>query len=145
MITLLGSLLGFLTALVPEGFQIAKKRMDLKYKLEIIRLQASYGLQIEENKTDQEQYKHIYDFATQPGYKFVEATTCLVRPIITYAFFIVYGVIKLSLFFIDMSHSHDLLSSLAHIWNEEDYGIFAAIISFWFGHRAFRRHGRPVR
>jgi hypothetical protein len=33
----------------------------------------------------------------------------------------------------------DVLFSIVRLWNEQDETIFAAIISFWFGSRMFRR------
>ena len=143
VLALIGSLLGFFTSLVPDIFSMMKSKADKKHELECLKLNAAYKVAVEDAKTDQENIKNSP--LNKFPYKFVEAVTCMVRPLITYCFFALYCFIKTAAFFVNFRFNHDAALSFLHVWNDEDYIIFSAIISFWFGHRAFRRHGRPIR
>ncbi|NDF11898.1 MAG: hypothetical protein EB060_03660 [Proteobacteria bacterium] len=58
----------------------------------------------------------------------VDALNATVRPVIAYGFFGLYAALKIM-------HLHAGLPWL--VWNEDDQAIFAGIISFYFGQRAF--------
>ncbi|MBN8531560.1 MAG: hypothetical protein J0L97_06855 [Alphaproteobacteria bacterium] len=64
------------------------------------------------------------------GIRWVDALNGTVRPVIAYAFFLLYAVVKA------MQFSADLPWLL---WTEEDQAIFAGIISFYFGQRAMSK------
>ncbi|WP_417841601.1 hypothetical protein [Terasakiella sp.] len=57
-----------------------------------------------------------------------------VRPILSYLFFIEFFVLTLAVNAGWMSKEQYLL-----VWNNEMQAIFAAVVSFWFGHRTFGR------
>jgi hypothetical protein len=137
MMTLLGSILGFFSAMCPDLLAIFKDRQDKKYQLKVLELKkenAQLAADVEENKG-------LYHFYGRTQSKFVEALSASVRPVISYGFFFLYGLIKTFLFIRVYQHNHDAFIALSEIWTEQDYAIFAAIISFWFGYRAFRNNG----
>ena len=99
MLALLGSLLGFFSALVPDVFSIIKSKDDKKHELELTKLNANRDIAVADAKTDQVNVEKT-SFDKIP-YKFVEAITCLVRPVITYGFFAIYCFIKTAAFFVN--------------------------------------------
>lgn len=134
MITLLGSILGFFSAMCPDLLAIFRDRQDKKFKLKVLELQkenAQLSAEVEESKG-------LYNFHNDIQSKFVAAISASVRPVISYGFFLLYSLIKVFLFLRIYQHNHDPYFALSEIWTEHDCAIFAAIISFWFGYRAFR-------
>ena len=71
---------------------------------------------------------------------FVNALRGSVRPVITYAFFILFASIKTTALITMMSNDGvDLSVALVAIWDDETQAIFSAIIAFWFGNRAMSK------
>ena len=63
-----------------------------------------------------------------------------VRPVITYGFFVLFLVIKLQGLFHGMIEDHTpIVQLLPVIWDEGTESLFAAILAFWFGSRAFEK------
>ena len=103
------------------------KRNELK--LNIIDKQA-------EIKETEGLYKH--DSMDAGG--FINALRGSVRPVITYVFFGLFVAIKVTALISLMDAGNDLGRSLSLIWDDATSGLFAAIISFWFGGRAVSKY-----
>ena len=94
MITLLGSLLGFISSAFPDLLKIWRDAADRKHELAILHMQMEQQRQghtqrLEEIQVqaDVAESKALYAHASQPsGVKWVEALRASVRPVITYAF-----------------------------------------------------------
>ena len=104
--------------------QIELSKSGQTSRLEEVRLQAESAEQVA-----------LYQHARRSNVKWVDALSSSVRPVITYAFFGLYGVIKISQWLI-LSHTLSVSQSFVFLWSEEDAALFAAVMSFWFGHRA---------
>ena len=65
-----------------------------------------------------------------------------VRPVITYAFFILFAVIEITLLMEALEKGTDFAEAINLLWDEDTKAIFAAIISFWFGSRAIDKARR---
>jgi len=135
MLTLLGSLLGFLGSIVPDIFKILQDKIDRNHELKIMDLQMQREQQghnnhLEEINTsaDIAETKAIYK-TYKIGVKWVDALNGTVRPVIAYAFFLLYAFVKYQ----QSIHTPWLL------WSDEDKAIFAGIISFYFGQRAMSK------
>lgn len=137
MITLLGSLLGFVTSTGPSIFKTfmdAKQdTRDKEHELKLMAQQSqdrrdeaiieSVGqVNVEVHKSSQQDSKRAS--------RWVVNLSASVRPLITYFFFLefvlltflsAFGLISLDLFQL--------------LWSESITGIFSVIISFWFGQR----------
>jgi hypothetical protein len=137
MITLLGSLLGFVTSTGPSIFKTfmdAKQdTRDKEHELKLMAQQSqdkrdealidSVGqANIEVHKSSQQDSKRAS--------RWVVNLSATVRPLVTYFFFLefvlltflsAFGLISLDLFQL--------------LWSESITGIFSVIISFWFGQR----------
>lgn len=141
MITLLGSLLGFLSAAFPDFLKLFRDAQDRKHELKILELQMQQQAQGHSNRLEEIQVnaditesQALYR-TYNTGIRWVDALNGTVRPVIAYSFFLLYAVVKV------MQFSAGLPWLL---WTEEDQAIFAGIISFYFGQRAMSklRQGR---
>ena len=136
MITLLGSLLGFISSTFPDLLKLFRDASDKKHEITLLQMQMEFQAQghqerIEEINTqaDIAESQALYKTYTT-GISWVDALNGTVRPVIAYSFFILYTAVKI------MHFSADLPWLL---WTEEDQAIFAGIISFYFGQRAMAK------
>jgi hypothetical protein len=133
MITLLSSLLGFVSAGVPELFRLLRDREDRKHELAVLELQIKQQSQGRSERLEEirvsagsAEMQALYrTYST--GIHWVDALNGTVRPALAYAFFFLYALVK------TMQFSSGLPWLL---WTEEDQAMFAGIMSFYFGQRA---------
>lgn len=148
MITLLGSLLGFLGSLVPDIFKFFQDKQDHTHELalfdrqmHLLRYKHLSRLREAEIIEDAAESKSLYVHARATGVKWVDALSGTVRPIITYTFFLLYAIVKgahLSIL-LNLPQGISWPQALLSVWHEEDQALFAAVMAFWFGHRALRK------
>jgi len=148
MISLLGTLLGFGTSIVPEILGYFKQKQANQQELAMLEAKAKYAEKLSELKlkeldaqADIAEAQSIYshDSNIDSG-GFVNALRGSVRPIVTYAFFILFASIKTTALITMMSNDGvDLSVALVAIWDDETQAIFSAIIAFWFGNRAMSK------
>lgn len=145
MLTLLGTLLGFFGSIFPDLLKMLRESHDRKHEIAILDRQLEqqkrgYAQRLEEISLkgnlqiealqNQMLYKTYFT-----GIKWVDALNGTVRPVIAYAFFTLYALVKI-LSFIAMPDSNFIYGTL---WTEEDSAVFAGIISFYFGQRAMSK------
>lgn len=155
MITFLSSILGFLSAGLPHLLDYFKAKQDNGHELEMLRLQSELAkietagkLEAVAVESDAQMYHDQIQLAMEAmkptGIGFMDGLNQSVRPVIAYSFFILYASIK----YIQWSMLGDIETIVQtpwlidKLWNEEDQVIFAGIISFYFGQRAFRKSGQ---
>jgi len=148
MISLLGTLLGFGTSIVPEVLGYFKQNQANKQELLMLEAKAKYADKLSELKIQEldaqaeiEETKGLYahDSGIDAG-GFVNGLRGSVRPVITYAFFILFCTIKgVTLYAMVTTSGMDLTAGMLSIWDEETQAIFSAIIAFWFGNRAMSK------
>ena len=148
MISLLGTLIGFGTSIVPEILGYFKQRQANQQELAMLEAKAKYAEKLSELKVkeldaqadiveSQSIYQH--DNNLDSG-SFVNALRGSVRPIITYAFFVLFASVKATALVAMMNNEGvDLSTGLLAIWDSETQAIFSAIIAFWFGNRAMSK------
>ena len=148
MMTLLGSLLGFGTSFLPEVLNFFKKSQENKHELQKMQMEMELMAKRSELKI-QELDKEAEIKETEGLYQHdnVDAGGCInalrgsVRPIITYAFFSLFVAIKVTALLSLMNQSGVSLNmALDTIWDDQTAGLFAAIMSFWFGNRAVSKY-----
>jgi hypothetical protein len=149
MITLLASIAGFFSSIIPEILRILKDKNDKKHELDIFDRQLKFSKmkldqQISQidDKRDAQQQANIY--ATyNTGIHWIDAINGSVRPVLAYSFFIMYLGIKVLQYIALQEHnsnfSGDFLQYLNMLWTIDDQAIFAGIISFYFGQRTFSK------
>ena len=147
MLTLLGSLLGFASSAVPDLFGIWKDHSARKHELALLNMRIEmqkqgHGQELEEInlRADIAETQALYAHASlSGGHSWTEVLRSSVRPIITYAFFLLFSAVKLAVLFKMLSAGAGIADGLIHIWDPETQALFAAVISFWFGQRALAR------
>lgn len=144
MIALLGSLIGFFGAWVPEIFKIFRDKSDKSHEITLLQMQIdaqkSQGQQhIEEigAANAAAQYTALYGtYITK--IEWVDALNGTVRPVMAYGFFVLYAAIKF-LQFQMIGAGAPAFMYFDVMWTPEDQATFAAIISFYFGQRAIAK------
>lgn len=144
MITLLASIAGFFTSILPEFLKFFRDKVDKKHELEILDRQIEYTKALKSSRLEEIQV--VRDMAdTQAlystfntGYSLVDSLNGSVRPILAYCFFGLYSFFKY-IQFTSIKSSTELIFYLDVLWSLDDQAIFACIISFYFGQRMFRR------
>jgi len=149
MITLLSAIVGLLGSALPDLIGIFKAKQKLNYDLAVLEVQermaaAGQKFKMEElsSKADIAEVKALHDEFAQrkETWKWVEALISSVRPILTYAFFILYATVKINALILAMGALDGSLAlALSTVWREEDQAIFSTIIAFWFGGRQMQR------
>lgn len=142
MIALLGSLLGFGTSFLPQVLDFFKQKQEHKNRLELLELQgelaargASLQLDILDKKAELEETKAIYNYAN-PTSGFSAGLASSVRPIITYLFFALFMATKVVIMLKVIEEGGDWKEAVDLMFDAETQGLFAAVISFWFGQRS---------
>lgn len=138
MMTLIGTLLGFLGAAFPEVMKMFRDKADKAHELAVLDRQmdmqrAGHSQQLEAIGivSDSSEMQALYK-TYRSGVYWVDALNGTVRPVLAYGFFFLYAYVKM------MQASHTPWK----LWDEEDQAIFASIMSFYFGHRAMRHFRR---
>jgi hypothetical protein len=148
MITLLGSLLGFFGSAVPQIFEFFQKKEKNKLDLQLMQMQAellkqSADIDLMKFKTralDDEHARLIeHDIAMQKDTGIAAGLRKSVRPVITYLFFALFALVKVSTLWVAWHTDASFHQAVLLVWDSETQGIFAAIISFWFGSRALEK------
>ena len=147
MITLLGSLLGFGTSFLPEILNYFKAGQEHKHNLERMSLEMDMmakrnelKLNIIDKQAEIKETEGLYKHDSMDAGGFINALRGSVRPVFTYVFFGLFVAIKVTALISLMDAGNDLGRSLSLIWDDATSGLFAAIISFWFGGRAVSKY-----
>jgi hypothetical protein len=148
MITLIGTFLGFIASSFPEILKFFREKEDKHHELaildrqmELMKLGHSQRLEEIYVTADQAETQALYSYGRQSGGWFIDALSASVRPVITYSFFMLYATLKISqIMFLD----HVFLDAtwaelIIRVWHEEDQGLFATVMSFWFGQRTLSK------
>ena len=149
MEAVLGALVGFLSSVFPDLFKLWRDTVDKRHELAILQLQMEQQRQghthrLEEINTQADITESRALYRTyRSGISWVDALNGTVRPIIAYAFFILYTIVKLSELSMVL-YGNTISEAVTLIWHVEDQAIFSGIISFYFGQRAMSklRQGR---
>lgn len=166
MIALLSALLGFIGSAFPDFIKLFRDGKDRAHELAMLKLQMEYdreklAVQAESARADYA-YK-LQEIAVAErqalnhgagtaegniGVAWVDALSGTVRPVVTYCFFLVYFTVKLCQFHLLLDpampwqQSMSAAQAIVSLWTEDDMGIFAAVIAFWFGSRALGKFRR---
>jgi hypothetical protein len=148
MITILGSLLGFLGSAFPEMLKVYRDGRDRQHELKIMSMQfdmmrSGHRQRLEEIQiqADVVTAKALYAHARPTGVRWVDALAGTVRPVITYSFFLLYAIMKYSQWAIvyHLMGAYDWREAFLNIWHVEDQALLATVISFWFGQRMLEK------
>lgn len=145
MIAILGSLLGFFSSSIPSIFKYFQDKADKAHELQMMQLQMQYaGMQIQQQLQAVELQAQVAQDAGlyktyNTGINWVDALNGTVRPVLSYAFFLLYALIK----YMQFDALEDSMANLAAhtdvLWTQNDSVVFSSIVSFYFGSRYFAR------
>tara|TARA_R100000315_G_scaffold20345_1_gene7304 strand:- start:2040 stop:2465 length:426 start_codon:yes stop_codon:yes gene_type:complete len=138
MFTLIGSVIGFATSFLPRVMDYFQSKADNAHELRM--LEAMAENKREEMALDAEirEVETIYRHDAQiKGGKFIDGLRASVRPVITYLFVALFIFVEVSAYLIMLDQGMSAIAASQMVWSAEINGLFAAIISFWFGGRAF--------
>lgn len=145
MITLLGALLGFLGSSFPEILKLYKEKKDREHEITLLQMQMQQQAQghterLEEinAQADIAESAALYKTYTT-GIDWVDALNGTVRPVIAYAFFILYATVKFLSYAALPDAGVPFVVVYDTLWTQDDAAIFAGIISFYFGQRAMNK------
>jgi len=148
MISLLGTLIGFGTSIVPEVLGYFKQKQANEQQLNMLEAKAKYASQLSELKlkeldaeADIQETKSIYEHdRTIDASPFIDSLRGSVRPVITYLFFLMFICVKGVLMYALIANQNlDWTVAIEMAWDPETQAIFSAIIAFWFGNRAMSK------
>jgi hypothetical protein len=144
MFSLLGSLLGFGTSFLPKVMDYFQDKQDKKHELELMDKQLEQQIQIGNQKLDMvhveadiretEALLKSQTALTKSSSQWITDLAASVRPFITYLLFVEFMGLTMLL---AGGYIDNAMYSL--IWSDEVVGVWAAVISFWFGSRTFNR------
>lgn len=149
--TVLGTILGGVTGILPGVVDLFAKREQLKYEAKMLELKfqnAEKMANLEILKADANEGKSLREHdATLGGKGFINGLRASIRPVITYCFFALFLFVKLSTAYVFWKATGgDVLASTVSwnefipiIWDSDTNAIFGAVIGFWFGGRAIER------
>ncbi len=144
MITLLGALLGFISSIFPGLLKIVNDRADRNHEITILKLQMQQQRlghmdRLEEIgiAADIAETRSLYS-TYYSGIAWVDALNATVRPVLAYAFFVLYAGVKMAQLLV-LYDTFAFAESVRLLWDTEDQAIFAGIISFYYGQRAMSK------
>ena len=152
---LFGSLIGGLFRLAPEVLKFLDKKNERLHELNMFRLQTDLEklrgeFKVEEKYVDysiqqldsiKEAFKEQSETSQAAG-PFVAAISALVRPGITWALFGMYASVKAAALVIAFQTGANWTEVVTKVWDEDDFGLFTMVISFWFVGRAIEKYQR---
>lgn len=160
MLTLISSLLSFLSGGLPNILNFFQDKSDKKHELQMAQLQTERELQmaekgflaqakVEEIHLEQTQveaqlserqalYQHDIEISKGAS-RWVINIRSLVRPIITYGLFGLLVFVEIFGFFYAIRTGVDFQVAMNLLWDDETQIIWSSVVSFWFGTQAFKK------
>ena len=149
MISILGSLLGFGSSLIPEVLGFFRQGQANKQELAMLEAKAKYAQALSSMKLEEldakaeiveteKLYEHDMALAARGGW--VVSLQASVRPVITYLFMFTFLAVEGGIIYSLMTtQGADWVTALQAAWTDEVMAIFSAILSFWFVNRAMSK------
>ena len=146
-LALLSPIFGAAINLLPSLLGLFEKAQSNKHEIELTRLKldvaiqtAQLGIDLEEVKAATIEGQSVRDHDSKlDGGKFINALRASIRPVVTYIFFAMFVVIKVSAAYVMIHAGADIPTMLSAVWDGETIALFGAIMGFWFGSRAIER------
>lgn len=144
MLGIISAILGFLTSTLPNIISYFEQRQRYQYEIEITKLKLSVaekGFDMAKVLADskwvvQEGDSIRHHDSTISTNEYINDLRASVRPVLTYLFFFVFLLIKVSTLTLMLGDNVDPYRVIAVFWDDYTSSIFGAICGFWFGSRA---------
>lgn len=149
LVTLIGTLLGAVSNILPALVALLQKKSDQSHEIEMAKLdmqkmelQSKLQIDIKNVDADIGEGKSLYlHDGSIGGNGFWNSFRASVRPVLTYLFFGLFVLVKVSALVVLLKSGLNVVDSLPILWDTNTQAIFGAIIGFWFGSRALERFG----
>jgi hypothetical protein len=160
MLTLLSTLLGFVSSGLPKVLDFFQDRADKRHELELAQLQTERELQmaergflaqqrVEEIKLEQVQtegfyqekqslYQHDIEIGKGAS-QWVTNLRAMVRPTITFGLFSLLVIVDIVGIWYAYQTGASFPQMMQFVWDDETQAIWASIVAFWFGSQAFSK------
>lgn len=167
MIALLSAFVGFLSSAAPEFLKLFEGAQDRAHEITLLKLQMEYdekrlaaqkeggdagrALRLQEIQAGADSAEAQWlnsrpgSGDNKTGISWVDALAGSVRPVLTYAFFLLYVTVKCCQFHLLVSPGLPWVTplggaqALVALWTEEDIAVFSAVMGFWFGNRTLQK------
>ena len=160
MLTLLSTLIGFMSSGLPKVFDFFQDKSDKRHELELAKIQTERELQmaergflaqqrVEEIKLEQVQTEGFYrekeslyahDIEIGKGAsQWVTNLRAMVRPTITFGLFALLVIVDIAGIWYAWANNASFVVMMDTVWDDETQAIWASIIAFWFGSQAFAK------
>jgi hypothetical protein len=150
---LLGSIFGGLFRLAPEVLKFLDKKNERQHELNMFQLQTDLEkmrgtFKMEEKYVDystqqldtiKAAFQEQAETAKASGW-FVAGISALVRPGITWALFFMYAAVKATSLVLAFQSNAPWHEVIVKCWDEDDFGLFTMVISFWFVGRSIEKY-----
>lgn len=151
--TLLGGVFGGLLRVVPEFLKWLDRKGERDHELKMTDRQLEFEkLRITGRLAEIEAAgRAVFDKAALDALReavkaqgtvtagFAGILSASVRPVITYAFFLIWAGIKIGAFVTALASGADWIGAFVAIWTEADQALWAGILNFWFLGRVFEK------
>jgi len=159
MLTLFSTLISFLAGGLPKLLGFFQDRADKSHELTMAKLQTERELELRkagfeaqqrveeirvegqaiEAEASERAALYAHDIAIGQGAsQWMVNLRAGVRPLLTYGFFLLFAFVEIGGFVYAWNHGVDFDVLLTKLWDSDTQIIFASIISFHFGGRAFK-------
>ena len=166
-ITLLTTVVSFLSGGVPKILNFFQDRADKKQELALAQLQIQRELELKKAGLEaQERIEHIQTEQLQISAEVSQAQTAMqerqalyahdialgqgastwvinlramVRPAITYGMFLMFAFVEVFGFYYAIHTGVTFDVALDQLWDDDTQQIWASVIAFWFGTQAFKK------
>jgi len=153
MLSVLSSILGFVTAGLPKVLETFQQRGDQKHELAMAKIEmdralamAEKGFASEERISEMETYAtervalYNHDSKLQDQTSpWVNNLRASVRPVVTYTFVGLLLFIDIAGMIWAINTGQDFIVTMEKVFSETEMGIIASIIGFWFGSRHWNK------
>lgn len=151
MLALFGSIVGLLGSLAPRLLGFFEQKQNHSQELEMLRVQGEFQMQMMQAghaarleeinaRADVASDLAAFSAALRPsGVPWVDGFNAFVRPFLTLCFFGLYAAVKVAQFVLLQANGDGTAQVILSMWGEEDWAVWAAIVTFWFGNRTFNK------
>lgn len=149
--SILGAIVGLLGSGLPRILALFEARQNHAQELEMLKVQGQFQLDMINAGSaakmaeigavaDMRGDLAAFTASLKPtGIKWVDAFNGFVRPFLTLCFFALYAAVKWATFVVLSQDHGGAAPTILSMWGEEDWAIWAAIVTFWFGSRSFNK------
>ena len=153
MMTLLSTLLGFASGGLPKLLEFFQSKSDHKQELALAKLQNDRDMEmakrgfvaqarVEEIRTEAQTHSALLQHDVEIGKgasRWVVNMRAMVRPTITYGLFFLLVIIDIAGVWYAWTTNVPFNVMIDAVWDEDTQIIWASVISFYFGTRAFKK------